>query len=304
MDKFKAMEAFVRVVDTGGFTRAAELMGAPKATVSTLVQELQAQLGVRLLHRTTRKVSVTADGAAYYERCVRLIDDLREADESVSSRQGQPSGRLRVDVSTSLGSLLMYAGIGEFMARYPDIQLEIGCSDRLVNLVSEAVDCVLRIGEVTDPGVVARRVGSMRLLTCASVAYAQAHGLPQHPNALMQHRWIGYFPAHTPGRVFPVSLSRDGERIELTPTCALAVNDSNVYEDALHAGLGIGCLPSYALACEEKAKGLVPVLPEWASDPVPIYVMYPSNRHLSTRVQAFGDWVAEVCERHPSLRRD
>jgi LysR family transcriptional regulator for bpeEF and oprC len=304
MDKFKAMEAFVRVVDTGGFTRAAELMGAPKASVSTLVAELEAQLGVRLLHRTTRKVSVTADGAAYYERCVRLIDDLREADESVSSRQGQPSGRLRVDVPTSLGSLLMYAGVGDFLARYPDIQLEIGCSDRLVNLVSEAVDCVLRIGEVTDPSAVARRVGSMRLLTCASKAYVQAHGLPQHPQALLQHRWIGYFPSQAPGRIFPATFIRDSERIELSPPCTLSLNDSNVYEDALHAGLGIGMLPSYALACEEKAQGLVPVLPEWASDPVPIYVMYPSNRHLSTRVQAFGDWVAELFERHPSLRRD
>ncbi len=304
MDKFKAMEAFVRVVDTGGFTRAAELMGAPKASVSTLVAELEAQLGVRLLHRTTRKVSVTADGAAYYERCVRLIDDLREADESVSSRQGQPSGRLRVDVPTSLGSLLMYAGVGDFLARYPDIQLEIGCSDRLVNLVSEAVDCVLRIGEVTDPGAVARRVGSMRLLTCAAKAYVQAHGLPQHPQDLMQHRWIGYFPSQAPGRIFPATFIRGSERIELTPPCTLAVNDSNVYEDALHAGLGIGMLPSYALACEEKAQGLVHVLPAWASEPVPIYVMYPSNRHLSTRVQAFGDWVAELFERHPSLRRD
>jgi LysR family transcriptional regulator for bpeEF and oprC len=303
MDKFKAMEAFVRVVDTGGFTRAAELMGAPKATVSNLVQELEAQLGVRLLHRTTRKVSVTADGAAYYERCIRLIDDVREADEAVSSRQGQPSGRLRVDVPTSLGSLLMYAGIGEFMARYPGIQLEIGCSDRLVNLVSEAVDCVLRIGEVTDPGAVARRVGSMRLLTCASKAYVQAHGLPQHPHELMQHKWVGYFSSQTPGRIYPATFNRDGERIELTPTCALSVNDSNVYEDALHAGLGIGALPSYVLGCEEKAAGLVEVLPDWASDPVPIFVMYPSNRHLSTRVQAFGDWVAELCERHPSLRR-
>jgi LysR family transcriptional regulator, regulator for bpeEF and oprC len=304
MDKLKAMEAFVRVVDTGGFTRAAERMGAPKASVSTLVAELEAQLGVRLLHRTTRKVTVTADGAAYYERCVRLIDDLREADEAVSSRQGQASGRLRVDVSTSLGSLLMYAGIGEFMARYPDIQLEIGCSDRLVNLVSEAVDCVLRIGEVSDPGTVARRVGSMRLLTCASKGYVQAHGLPQHPHELSLHKWIGYFPSQTPGRIFPAIFQRDGERIEWTPTCALSVNDSNVYEDALHAGLGIGMLPSYVLGCEEKAKGLVEVLPDWASDPIPIFVMYPSNRHLSTRVQAFGEWVAELCERHPSLRRD
>jgi LysR family transcriptional regulator for bpeEF and oprC len=303
MDKLKAMEAFVRVVDTGGFTRAAELMGAPKATVSTLVQELEAQLGVRLLHRTTRKVTVTADGAAYYERCIRLIDDLREADEAVSSRQGNPTGRLRVDVPTSLGSLLMYAGLSDFLACYPQIQLEMGCSDRLINLVSEAVDCVIRVGEVSDPGVVARRVGSMRLLTCTSEAYAKAHGLPQHPEDLRQHRWIGYFLSQMPGRALALDFSRDGERIELTPDSALALNDSNVHEDALRAGLGIGQLPSYALCCPDKAQGLVEVLPEWASDPIPIYVLYPSNRHLSTRVQAFVDWVAELFDRIPGLRR-
>jgi LysR family transcriptional regulator for bpeEF and oprC len=303
MDKLKAMEAFVQVVDTGGFTRAADMMGAPKATVSTLVQELEAQLGVRLLHRTTRKVSVTADGAAYYERCIRLIDDLREADEAVSSRQGNPSGRLRVDVPTSLGSLLMYAGLSDFMARYPQIQLEIGCSDRLVNLISEGVDCVIRVGEVSDPGLVARRVGSMRLLTCTSVAYAKTHGLPGHPNDLHSHRWIGYVLNHTPGRMAPVSYSRGDERIDLIPQSTLSLNDSNVYEDALHAGLGIGLLPSYALGCPEKAKGLVEVLPDWASDPIPIYVIYPSNRHLSTRVQAFVDWVAELFEGNASLRR-
>lgn len=303
MDKFKAMEAFVRVVDTGSFTRAAELMGAPKASVSTLVQELEAQLGVRLLNRTTRKVAVTADGAAYYERCIRLIDDMREADEAVSSRQGNPTGRLRVDVPTSLGSLLMYAGLSDFMARYPQIKLEIGCSDRLINLVSEAVDCVIRIGEASDPAVVARRVGSMRLITCASVAYVQAHGVPQHPSELMNHRWVGYFPAHTPGQIFPASFSRDGQHMELTPPCMLALNDSNVYEDALHAGLGMGCLPSYVMGCEEKAKGLVEVLPDWVAEPIPIYVMYPSNRHLSTRVQAFVDWVAELFESYPDLRR-
>lgn len=304
MDKFKAMEAFVRVVDSGSFTRAAEVMGAPKASVSTLVQELEAQLGVRLLNRTTRKVAVTADGAAYYERCIRLIDDMREADEAVSSRQGNPTGRLRVDVATSLGSLLMYAGLSDFMARYPQIKLEIGCSDRLVNLVGDAVDCVIRVGEATDPGVVARRVGSMRLLTCASVDYVRTHGMPQHPSDLMKHRWVGYFPSQMPGRIYPVVLSRQSERIELTPECTLALNDSNVYEDALHAGLGIGCIPSYVLGCPEKADGLVEVLPEWVADPIPIYAMYPSNRHLSTRVQAFVDWVAELCERFPSLRRD
>jgi LysR family transcriptional regulator for bpeEF and oprC len=304
MDKFKAMEAFVRVVDTGGFTRAAELMGAPKASVSTMVQELEAQLGVRLLHRTTRKVSVTVDGAAYYERCTRLIDDVREADEAVSSRQRQPSGRLRVDVPTSLGSLLMFAGLKEFLTLYPQIQLELGCSDRVINLVSEAVDCVIRVGEVQDPGVVARRVGSVRMVTCAAQSYAQAHGLPSHPDELVQHRWINYFMTQQAGRVYPSDFAKDGQRIELTLPSALALNDSNVYEDALRAGLGIGQLPSYALCCPQKAGELLEVMPDWVSDAIPIHVVYPSNRHLSTRVQAFVDWVAQLCERTPGLRRD
>jgi LysR family transcriptional regulator for bpeEF and oprC len=303
MDKLKAMEAFVRVVDTGGITRAAEVLGSPKATVSTLIQELEAQLGVRLLHRTTRKVSVTADGAAYYERCIRLLDDLREADEAVSSRQGSPSGRLRVDVPTSLASLLMYAGLRDFMARYPDLILEMGCSDRLVNLVSEAVDCVIRVGEVSDPSLVARRIGSLRMVTCAARAYIEAHGQPAHPDQLAAHQWINYFMSQSPGRVYPTDFAKDGERIELTLASALAVNDSNVYEDALRAGLGVGQLPSYTLCCPDKVGELVELMPDWVSDAIPIYVVFPSNRHLSTRVQAFVDWVAEFFERTPGLRR-
>jgi len=303
MDKLKAMEALIKVVDTGSFTRAAELLGTPKATVSTLIQELETQLGVRLLHRTTRKVTVTVDGAAYYERCIRLIDDLREADESVSSRQGSPGGRLRVDVPTSLGSLLMYAGLSDFMARYPKISLELGCSDRLVDMVSEGVDCVIRVGEVNDPSLAARRIGSMRLLTCAAPAYLAARGEPQHPNDLVSHQWISYFLSHQPGRVLPVDFGKDGQRIELSLPGALALNDSNVHEDAVRAGLGIGQLPSYALCCPDKAGELVEVLPGWTSDPMPVFVLYPSNRHLSTRVQAFVEWVAEFFERTPGLRR-
>jgi LysR family transcriptional regulator for bpeEF and oprC len=167
MDKFKAIEVFARVVDTGSFTKAAEALAMPKATVSTLLQELEAQLGVRLLQRTTRRVGLTADGAAYYERCVRILDDLREADEAVSARHGQPEGRLKVDMPTSLASQLLHEAIPAFLARYPGLQLELGCSDRLINVVNEGVDCVLRVGELRDPLLVARRVGELRLATVA-----------------------------------------------------------------------------------------------------------------------------------------
>ncbi|MFZ5526899.1 MAG: LysR family transcriptional regulator [Pseudomonadota bacterium] len=301
MDKIKALEAFVAVVDTGGFTRAADLLNAPKATMSTLVQELETQLGVRLLHRTTRKVTVTADGAAYYERCRRILDDLREADESVSPRQGLPSGRLRVDVPTSMASFLMFTGMSDFLTRYPDISLEMGCSDRVVNMVTEGVDCVIRVGDVSDPTLVARRIGSMQFKTCAARSYVDAHGLPGHPDELRKHRWVNYF---MPGRVAATwDFAKDGQRIELQPEGGLSVNDSNVYEDAVLAGLGIGQLPSFTFECACRAGELVAVLPDWTTDPLPVHVLFPSNRHLSTKVQAFVEWMAEFFEKTPGLRR-
>lgn len=303
MNQIKAMEAFVKVVDTGGFTRAADMLDTPKATVSTLIQELETHLGVRLLHRTTRKVTVTADGATYYERCVRLLDDVREADEAVSSKHGQPAGRLRVDVPTSMASLLMYQGMQGFLDRYPLIQLEVGCSDRLVNMVSEGVDCVIRVGEVNDPAAVARRVGTMHFVTCASPAYLAAHGVPQHPDELAHHRWVGYFMPGPAGRAPTVDFAKDGQRIEVPIRSALAVNDSNVYDDALRAGLGLGQLPSYALSCATLSGQLVEVLPDWTSDAIPVHVLYPSNRHLSTKVHAFVEWAAELFENTPGLRR-
>jgi LysR family transcriptional regulator for bpeEF and oprC len=302
MDKLKAMQAFVRVVDTGGFTRAAELMKAPKATVSTLIQELETQLGVRLLHRTTRKVSVTADGAAYYERCLRILDDLREADESVSSKHGDPTGRLRVDVFTGMASYLLASGLPDFLAKHPNIKLELGCSDRPVNLVSEGVDCVIRAGEVTDPSLIARRIGSMRFVTSASPAYLAAHGEPGHPLELRQHALINYF-VHGTGRMAPWDFAKDGERLEIVQDGPLSVNDSNVYEDACLAGVGIGRVPSFAFPRYEQLGLLKALLTDWNTDPVPVYVVYTSKRHLSTKVQAFVEWAAEFFERSPGLRR-
>ncbi len=300
MDKFKALEAFVRVVETGGITRAAELLGSPKATVSTLIQDLEAQLGIRLLHRTTRKVTVTADGAAYYERCVRILQDLREADEALSTRHGKPEGRLRVDMSTSMASLLMREAIPDFLARYPGIQLELGCSDRPINMVSEAVDCVIRVGQVTDPLLVARRIGSMHFVTCASPAYLARHGTPAHPRDLAEHQWVSYF---LPGRAMSWDFRKGDEHHQLTLSGGLAVNDSNVYRDACLAGVGIGQLPGFAFMAHAPSGELVQVLSDWHTEALPVHVLYPSNRHLSTRVHAFVEWAAEVFDQSPGLQR-
>jgi LysR family transcriptional regulator, regulator for bpeEF and oprC len=302
MDKLKAMEAFVKVVDTGGFTRASEVMQMPKATVSTLIQDLEGQLGVRLLHRTTRKVTVTADGASYYERCLRILDDLREADDSVSSRQGDPTGRLRVDVFTSMASYLLNSGLPDFLSKHPKIRLEMGCSDRPVNMVSEGVDCVIRGGEVTDASLIARRIGSMWFVPCASPAYLARRGMPNHPHDLQQHCLINYF-MNGSGRAVPWEFTKDGERLEVSQDGRLSVNDSNVYEDACLAGVGIGRVPSFAYQRYHEQGLLQPVLADWSSDPVPVHVVYASKRHLSTKVQAFVEWAAEFFENAPGLRR-
>lgn len=294
MDKFKAIEVFVRVVDLGSFTKAADTLGTPKATVSTLLQELESQLGVRLLNRTTRRVGLTADGAAYYERCVRVLDDLREADAAVSARHGQLEGRLKVDMPTSLARLLMHRHIPELLARYPGLQLELGCSDRLINVVNEGVDCVLRVGELRDPTLVARRVGELRMVTVAAPSYLALHGEPQHPQDLMQahHRCVHYFAAS--GKHGPFDFQRGDEKLAILPPGALAVNDSNAYWDACVAGLGVGQLPEPVLHAHGHESQLVPVLTDWCAGVMPVHVVFPSNRHLSTRVQAFVEWAAGV----------
>src|ERR1700712_1849781 len=170
MNKLQAMEVFVQVVDAGGFTRAADNMQLPKATVSTLIQALEAALAVKLLHRTTRQVSVTADGAAYYERCLRILADVREAEESVSRTRLTPSGRLRVDISSGLANSILIPALPDFFARFPDIMLELGCSDRPVDLIEEGVDCAVRGGALGDSNLIARRVGILHFMTCATPA--------------------------------------------------------------------------------------------------------------------------------------
>src|SRR5262245_44127234 len=171
MDQLSAMRAFVRVVEVGTFTRAAQLLETPKPTVSKLIQLLEAHLRTRLLNRTTRRVTVTADGAAYYERVVRILADMDELDGSMTLSQASPKGRLRVDVSGSIAMLCVIPALPEFHARYPDIQVEIGVTDRVVDLVAENVDCVIRAGTIADQSLVARRIGEMAFLTCAAPPY-------------------------------------------------------------------------------------------------------------------------------------
>src|SRR6185369_4018657 len=184
MDRLSAMQVFVRVVETGSFTKAADSLAMPKPTVTKLVQGLESHLRAKLLNRTTRRVTVTSDGAAYYERAVRLLGDLDEMDASLSSAQAATRGRLRIDVGSSAARLIIIPALPDFHARYPDIQLDLGVGDRPVDLVSENVDCVVRGGELHDQSLVARRIGEIQFITCAAPSYLARHGVPTHPSDL------------------------------------------------------------------------------------------------------------------------
>ena len=301
MNKLQAMEVFVQVVDAGGFTRAAENMQLPKATVSTLIQSLEAALSVKLLHRTTRHVSVTADGAAYYERCLRILSDVREAEESLSRTRLSPSGRLRVDAPTGLSSDVIVPALPDFFARYPDILLELGSSDRTVDLIEEGVDCAVRGGQLGDSNLIARRVGILHFVTCATPDYLSRYGRPAHPNDLLRHRCVNYFSSRT-GKIFDWDFTRNGERVQVALPGHIAVNDTNAYVAAGLAGLGIIQMSTFMMEPMIQSGRFETLLDDWTTDPLPVHVVYPQNRHLSAKVRVFVEWVAELFSNHPGMR--
>lgn len=300
-DQLAAMRAFVRVVEAGNFTRASASLDMPKPTVTKLIQTLEAHLRTKLLNRTTRRVMVTSDGAAYYERAVRLLADLDELDGSMSLSQASAKGRLRIDVSAGIAVLVIVPALADFHARYPDIQIDLGCSDRPVDLVGENVDCVIRGGRIADQSLVARRVGEMKFITCAAPSYLDRHGAPRHPKELeTTHLGVGYFGT---GRLYPFDFALNGERHEVRPRYLISVNEGVAYIAAGLAGLGILQAPEFMVLNHLETGALRPVLTEWTSEPVPLHVVYPPNRHLSNKVRVFVDWIADLFASDAFVRR-
>lgn len=302
MDQILTMRVFARVVEAGTFTKAAASLDMPKGTVTKLVQHLEARLRVKLLNRTTRRVTVTPDGAAYYERMTRLLNDLDDIEASMTNAQAKPSGRLRVDVGASVARLVIIPALSGFYQRYPEIQLDLGVSDRPVDLISDNVDCVIRVGELIEQSLVARRIGNLAFVTVASPGYVERHGVPQHPSDLEHgHTTLNYFSART-GRMHPHEFVKNGASIEVTGHYKLAVNESNAYDAAALAGLGIAQCVTLVAAPHLASGELVQVLADWACPTMPVYVVYPPNRHLSAKVRAFVDWAADLFVREPRLQ--
>ncbi|WP_426113553.1 LysR substrate-binding domain-containing protein [Massilia sp. PWRC2] len=302
MNKLQAMEVFVQVVDTGSFTKAAEQMQLPKASVSTLVLALENALAVKLLHRTTRHVSVTSDGAVYYERCLRILGDVRDAEESLSRNRASPSGRLRIDVASGVANEILIPALPDFFARYPDIMLDLGCGDRAVDLIEEGVDCAIRGGDLPDSTLIARRVGVLHFVTAATPAYIARYGRPAHPSELAAgHIGVNYFSSKT-GKVYDWDFQRGDDALVVKLAGQLAVNDSTAYKNAGLAGLGIIQLPSYSTDPHVLDGSLELLLEDWTSSPLPVHVVYPQNRHLSAKVRVFVEWVADLFLSHPGFQ--
>ncbi|WP_411880574.1 LysR substrate-binding domain-containing protein [Polaromonas sp. YR568] len=299
MDRFDAMQAFARVVEAGSFTKAAGTLHMSKTSVTQLVQQLEARLRVKLLNRTTRQVHVTADGAAYYERVLRVLADMDDAETSLSAASASPRGRLRVDVPSPLARLVLVPALPAFHARYPEIQLDMGVSDRMVDVIGDNVDCVVRGGELTDLSLMARKVADLRLGVYAAPGYLERAGTPAHPHELedTHHRIVGFLWART-GKAFPYAMHRKGESIKVQGRHLFSFDDGNAYLAAGLAGLGVLWLPDYMARAHVVRGELLPLFKDWRLDTMPLYVAFAPNRHVSAKLRVFIDWIAGLMARH------
>jgi DNA-binding transcriptional LysR family regulator len=266
------------------------VLDIPRATATKAIQELETRLGVRLLERTTRQVRLTHDGAAYYERCVLVLNELDDADASLRHVASNPRGRLRVDMHGTHATRIVLPSVPAFRARYPGIELVVSSGDRLVDLVREGVDCVIRAGNLRDSSLVARRLADMPQVLCASPAYLAAMGTPLSPEDLASHQMVKFF-ASNGGIDYPLTLIVDGVEQHFMCDGWMSVNDAENYAQCGLLGCGIVQMPRYHVEEDLRAGRLVEVLPDWQSPSMPLSVLYPYRRQLSPRVRVFVEWV-------------
>ena len=294
MDRFDAMRLFTRVVERRSFTSAAQDLGIPRSTATHVLKQLEARLGIRLLQRTTRHVAPTLDGEAYYRRCTTILADIEEAESAFTG--AKPSGLLRVDVHGTLARHFIVPGLPRFLAEYPGIRLHLGEGDRLVDLIREGVDCVLRVGEPRDSAMVARRIAMLAEGTFASPDYLARAGIPGTPEDLASHQMIGFVSSAT-GQVMPLELTVDGETRYFTPPVTVSVASGESMHAAARLGLGLIQVPRYHLEPDLAAGRLVEVLAKYRPSRTPVSLLYPHNRQLSPRVRVFIDWVTQEFRR-------
>jgi DNA-binding transcriptional LysR family regulator len=293
MDRIQPLRAFARVAELRSFTKAAESLGLPKASVSAQIQQLETEIGTRLLHRTTRQVQLTQDGLSFYERAKDLLADLDELTTTFRSEAAQIAGRVRVGMASRMARFEVIPRLPEFIQAYPHIQIELGATDRKVDLVQEGYDCVIRGAKLPDSSLIARQVGEVRIVNVASAEYLEKHGTPQSVRDLERHYLIEYvsaFGERTEGFEF---LEGDKHR-SVKMKSYITVDSAESYAAACEAGLGIIQSPARSLREPLRTGRLVQILPKLRLEPIPIYVLYPHRRNLSRRVRLFMEWVERI----------
>ncbi|HBR1414373.1 LysR family transcriptional regulator [Klebsiella pneumoniae] len=293
MDRFQEMQVFVRIAERHSFSLASEDLQIPRATVTNLIKRLEQRIGVRLLERTTRQVHLTHDGEAYYHKCVRLLADLEEAESAF--RNAPPAGLLRVNLQGTLARHFVLPLLSGFLEQYPSIRLHVGEDDRLVDLVREGVDCVLRAGILQDSSLIGRQVATMEQVTVASPTYLALHGMPKTPDDLENHFAVDYVSSAI-GRPTSLDFRVGNEIVERRLLAKISVTGADLYTGAALSGLGLAQVPRYRIEAELADDRLRIVLPEYPPPPMPVSVLYPQNRQLSARVRVFAQWLAQRFE--------
>lgn len=301
MDRIQAMQVFQRIVESNSLSRAAETLGLPASSVTTILQNLEAQLGVKLLQRTTRRLSLTPDGAAYLEHTRRILNDIAAVEASFPGATGKPGGHLKVDIVMSIGRMIILPRLNEFRNRYPDVTLTVHLGDRVVDVVEEGLGCAIRTGELPDSTtLIGRKLAEFQWMTCASPTYLEIHGEPSDIDALHEHECIGYALSRG-GRILDWEFKSANETRHFTPRGHLIVNDTESYVDCGVAGLGIVRAGNYLMAPHVSAGRLHPILRQYAASPIPVSMIYARNRHLSPTVRAFLNWTLEVFASTPGF---
>lgn len=291
MDRIDVMRLFTRVVEQRSFTQAAQDLNLPRSTVTDAIKQLETRLQVRLLQRTTRHVSPTLDGEAYYQRCLTILADIEDAEMAFAG--AKPRGLLRIDVHGTLARHFLMPELPDFLTQYPDIELFMSEGDRLVDPVREGIDCVVRVGKLKDSDMVARRLGELEEVTCAAPDYLQRFGTPHSISELEGHRMVG-FRSTTSGTLMPLEFTVAGQTRQVTLPCTVSVSAAESLVAAARMGLGIIQVPRYHLRDSLDNGSLLPLLPQFPSTPMPVSLLYPRNRQLSPRVRVFIDWFSKV----------
>ncbi|RMF11012.1 MAG: LysR family transcriptional regulator [Alphaproteobacteria bacterium] len=290
MDKLAAMEAFRAVVEEGGFTAAAARRRISKSAISKMVKDLEAELGVALLNRTTRRIALTEVGERYYERCQRILAEVEEADSEATALTVNPRGTLRVNAALSFSTAHVAPLLPAFLERYPDVRLELTLADRFVDLVEEGVDVAIRIGRLADSSLIARKLGETRRMVCGAPAYFDRYGEPTHPNDLGAHNCLRYTLLDTGSEW---CFRKDGRAFSVPVTGTLEINNGDALRTAAVGGLGLCCAPAFTVYRDLAEGRLRTVLDEYECPPLGIYAVYPPSRHLSAKVRAFVDFLAD-----------